>query len=212
MHYYYYHYHYYYYTYYHYHYYYYYYYYYHYYYYYYHYHYYTSTTTTTTTTTLLLHLLPLLLLATTVADHSNIRAVLCCAVLCCVCAGAMYSFPRIHVPDNFIAYCASIGKHPDVQVTHTWQPLSLSLSLCPCLFIYLSLTLCYVGVCVVCAQYCLELLDETGLSCVPGSGFKQREGTFHIRTTILPQEAQFADIMARFTSFHKGFMRYVGWE
>lgn len=33
--------------------------------------------------------------------------------------------------------------------------------------------------------YCLELLDETGLSCVPGSGFKQAPGTFHLRTTIL---------------------------
>lgn len=34
-------------------------------------------------------------------------------------------------------------------------------------------------------MYCLELLDETGLSCVPGSGFEQAPGTFHIRTTIL---------------------------
>jgi glutamate--glyoxylate aminotransferase len=34
-------------------------------------------------------------------------------------------------------------------------------------------------------MYCLELLDETGLSCVPGSGFQQAPGTFHIRTTIL---------------------------
>ncbi len=34
-------------------------------------------------------------------------------------------------------------------------------------------------------MYCLELLEETGLSCVPGSGFKQAPGTFHIRTTIL---------------------------
>ena len=33
--------------------------------------------------------------------------------------------------------------------------------------------------------YCLELLEETGLSCVPGSGFQQRPGTFHLRTTIL---------------------------
>ena len=33
--------------------------------------------------------------------------------------------------------------------------------------------------------YCLELLDETGLSCVPGSGFEQKPGTFHLRTTIL---------------------------
>lgn len=29
--------------------------------------------------------------------------------------------------------------------------------------------------------YCLELLKETGLSCVPGSGFGQEEGTFHFR-------------------------------
>jgi glutamate--glyoxylate aminotransferase len=34
-------------------------------------------------------------------------------------------------------------------------------------------------------MYCLELLEETGLSCVPGSGFQQKPGTFHIRTTIL---------------------------
>eukprot|EP01036_Dinobryon_divergens_P027210 gene27210-35941_t len=56
-------------------------------------------------------------------------------------------------------------------------------------------------------MYCLELLEETGLSCVPGSGFKQVPGTFHIRTTILPAEEIFDDIIHRFTSFHKGFMR-----
>jgi len=33
--------------------------------------------------------------------------------------------------------------------------------------------------------YCLQLLEETGISCVPGSGFRQKPGTFHIRTTIL---------------------------
>lgn len=36
--------------------------------------------------------------------------------------------------------------------------------------------------------YCLMLLEQTGLSCVPGSGFKQVEGTYHFRTTILPGE------------------------
>lgn len=55
--------------------------------------------------------------------------------------------------------------------------------------------------------YCLELLEETGLSCVPGSGFQQRDGTFHMRTTILPAEEQFDDIIRRFTTFHNGFMR-----
>jgi glutamate--glyoxylate aminotransferase len=59
--------------------------------------------------------------------------------------------------------------------------------------------------------YCLELLGETGLSCVPGSGFKQAPGTFHIRTTILPPEADFERITGLFKSFHKGFMtRYSG--
>eukprot|EP00600_Ochromonadales_sp_CCMP1393_P004919 CAMPEP_0174969904 /NCGR_PEP_ID=MMETSP0004_2-20121128/9043_1 /TAXON_ID=420556 /ORGANISM="Ochromonas sp., Strain CCMP1393" /LENGTH=484 /DNA_ID=CAMNT_0016219489 /DNA_START=1436 /DNA_END=2890 /DNA_ORIENTATION=+ len=59
--------------------------------------------------------------------------------------------------------------------------------------------------------YCLELLDATGLSCVPGSGFKQAPGTFHIRTTILPAEDKFEDITNRFKSFHKEFMqRYSG--
>jgi len=58
--------------------------------------------------------------------------------------------------------------------------------------------------------YCLELLAETGLSCVPGSGFRQKAGTFHIRTTILPQESVFDDIVSRFTSFHQGFMKKYG--
>lgn len=54
--------------------------------------------------------------------------------------------------------------------------------------------------------YCLELLDETGLSCVPGSGFQQVPGTFHLRTTILPSEDQFDEIVGKFVSFHKAFM------
>jgi len=55
--------------------------------------------------------------------------------------------------------------------------------------------------------YCLELLAETGLSTVPGSGFQQAPGTFHFRTTILPSEDKFQDIINRFSSFHKKFMK-----
>lgn len=55
--------------------------------------------------------------------------------------------------------------------------------------------------------YCLELLEETGLSCVPGSGFQQAPGTFHFRTTILPPEESFPDIIQRFAGFHEKFMR-----
>lgn len=30
--------------------------------------------------------------------------------------------------------------------------------------------------------YCLKLLEETGISFVPGSGFGQIEGTYHFRS------------------------------
>ncbi|CBJ25743.1 nicotinanamine aminotransferase A [Ectocarpus siliculosus] len=58
--------------------------------------------------------------------------------------------------------------------------------------------------------YCLELLKETGLSCVPGSGFGQAEGTYHFRTTILPAEDTFQSVVDGFTSFHRGFMAKYG--
>ncbi|KAL0966260.1 hypothetical protein UPYG_G00293080 [Umbra pygmaea] len=34
--------------------------------------------------------------------------------------------------------------------------------------------------------YCMKLLEETGICLVPGSGFGQKEGTYHFRMTILP--------------------------
>lgn len=38
--------------------------------------------------------------------------------------------------------------------------------------------------------YCLEVLKNTGIALVPGSGFKQRPGTHHFRITtlILPEQ------------------------
>jgi len=54
--------------------------------------------------------------------------------------------------------------------------------------------------------YCFELLNATGISMVPGSGFGQEEGTFHIRTTILPQEDDLATMVATFKKFHASFM------
>lgn len=55
--------------------------------------------------------------------------------------------------------------------------------------------------------YCLRLLEATGISTVPGSGFGQAEGTFHLRTTILPREEKMAEFVARFKQFHEGFMK-----
>ncbi|CAM9376964.1 unnamed protein product [Phaeothamnion confervicola] len=58
--------------------------------------------------------------------------------------------------------------------------------------------------------YCLALLDATGISTVPGSGFGQADGTYHFRTTILPPESQMGDIIDRFTRFHKAFVAKYG--
>uniref|UniRef100_A0A0V0I6Z8 Putative glutamate--glyoxylate aminotransferase 2-like n=1 Tax=Solanum chacoense TaxID=4108 RepID=A0A0V0I6Z8_SOLCH len=54
--------------------------------------------------------------------------------------------------------------------------------------------------------YCLKLLEATGISTVPGSGFGQKEGVFHLRTTILPAEEEMPSIMASFKKFNDEFM------
>ncbi|GAU48094.1 hypothetical protein TSUD_238330 [Trifolium subterraneum] len=54
--------------------------------------------------------------------------------------------------------------------------------------------------------YCLKLLEATGISTVPGSGFGQKEGVFHLRTTILPAEEEMPAIMDSFKKFNDEFM------
>ena len=54
--------------------------------------------------------------------------------------------------------------------------------------------------------YCLALLESTGISTVPGSGFGQEEDTLHLRTTILPPENSIKEVIARLTKFHEEFM------
>jgi alanine transaminase len=52
------------------------------------------------------------------------------------------------------------------------------------------------------AYYCSLLLEQTGICVVPGSGFRQKEGTFHFRTTILPPKEKMEKFAKLFTSFH----------
>merc|ERR1712146_667421 len=52
------------------------------------------------------------------------------------------------------------------------------------------------------AFYCIELLKATGIVVVPGSGFGQKEGTYHFRTTFLPSEESFPEIVKGMTAFH----------
>lgn len=54
--------------------------------------------------------------------------------------------------------------------------------------------------------YARALLEATGVVVVPGSGFRQEEGTFHFRTTILPPEDEIATVVDSFRKFHSGFM------
>jgi len=55
-------------------------------------------------------------------------------------------------------------------------------------------------------RYCLKLLDATGVVVVPGSGFKQKEGTWHFRTTFLPPAEKIAGVMERMKVFHTKFL------
>ncbi|SGZ52520.1 CIC11C00000001073 [Sungouiella intermedia] len=46
--------------------------------------------------------------------------------------------------------------------------------------------------------YCTELLENTGICCVPGNGFGQVPGTYHLRTTFLPPGTAWIDQWAKF--------------
>uniref|UniRef100_A0A7S3JTD7 Aminotransferase class I/classII large domain-containing protein n=1 Tax=Aureoumbra lagunensis TaxID=44058 RepID=A0A7S3JTD7_9STRA len=54
--------------------------------------------------------------------------------------------------------------------------------------------------------YCIRMLEATGLVTVPGSGFGQREGTFHFRSSFLPSESDIHDVMKRLETFHLTFL------
>jgi aspartate/methionine/tyrosine aminotransferase len=57
------------------------------------------------------------------------------------------------------------------------------------------------------SEYCLALLEETGICVVPGSGFGQVPGTWHFRTTILPPLDQIEAVIERLAAFHRSFVR-----
>jgi len=51
-------------------------------------------------------------------------------------------------------------------------------------------------------NYCIDLLRDTGIVCVPGSGFLQAKGTHHLRLTILPPKPQISDMIRKIKGFH----------
>uniref|UniRef100_A0AC34R714 Alanine transaminase n=1 Tax=Panagrolaimus sp. JU765 TaxID=591449 RepID=A0AC34R714_9BILA len=91
-------------------------------------------------------------------------------ITCNTVQGAMYAFPRLHLPKKAVEKAKSLGQEPDFF-------------------------------------YAMNLLESTGVCIVPGSGFGQRDGTYHFRTTILPQSELMKDMLNRFTKFHESFMK-----
>jgi aspartate/methionine/tyrosine aminotransferase len=54
-------------------------------------------------------------------------------------------------------------------------------------------------------DYCLALLEETGICVVPGSGFGQVEGTAHFRITILPPTEKIRQVVEKLGAFHEAY-------
>ena len=54
--------------------------------------------------------------------------------------------------------------------------------------------------------YASHLLESTGICIIPGSGFGQQPGTYHFRTTILPQKEMIKEMLGRLKEFHMKFM------
>ncbi|XP_066512209.1 alanine aminotransferase 2-like [Hoplias malabaricus] len=55
--------------------------------------------------------------------------------------------------------------------------------------------------------YCLRLLEEKGICVVPGSGFGQKEGTYHFRMTILPSTEKLKVLLEKVRDFHIKFLK-----
>ena len=55
------------------------------------------------------------------------------------------------------------------------------------------------------AEYCMSLLEETGICVVPGSGFGQVPGTAHFRTTILPPTYKMKMVVEKLAAFHVAY-------
>jgi aspartate/methionine/tyrosine aminotransferase len=56
------------------------------------------------------------------------------------------------------------------------------------------------------SDYCLTLLEETGICVVPGSGFGQLPGTLHFRTTFLPPRDEMEELVTQIKKFHLNYV------
>ncbi len=56
-------------------------------------------------------------------------------------------------------------------------------------------------------DYCMGLLEETGLCVVNGSGFGQKEGTYHLRIAFLPPKELLAKVLPQWIDFHNNYVK-----
>jgi aspartate/methionine/tyrosine aminotransferase len=59
------------------------------------------------------------------------------------------------------------------------------------------------------SDYCMTLLEETGICVVPGSGFGQLPGTLHFRTTFLPPRDEIEALVVKMKDFHEGYTKRI---
>ena len=55
-------------------------------------------------------------------------------------------------------------------------------------------------------EYCMAMLEQTGICVVPGSGFGQKPGTFHFRMTFLPPKDEIEGLVAKLDQFHRSYV------
>jgi aspartate/methionine/tyrosine aminotransferase len=55
-------------------------------------------------------------------------------------------------------------------------------------------------------DYCMGLLEKTGLVTVNGSGFGQKEGTSHLRIAFLPPKDVLEKVLPKWTTFHNEYV------
>lgn len=94
----------------------------------------------------------------------------CVRMSCTPVMGAMYAFPRIHLPGGAIEAARELKLAPD-------------------------------------AFYAIELLKSTGICTAPGYVFGQRDGTYHLRITILAEEDRYRKCLLDFKRFNDAFMQ-----
>ncbi|NQS92320.1 MAG: aminotransferase class I/II-fold pyridoxal phosphate-dependent enzyme, partial [Chloroflexi bacterium] len=55
-------------------------------------------------------------------------------------------------------------------------------------------------------DYCMALLEKTGLCTVNGSGFGQKEGTHHLRIAFLPPKEELKQVLPEWINFHNQYI------